>query len=254
MARFLFSLPVQHYLNYASCVADEIAYERGISTTDGTVSANVNALWSQSPDVFWSVGHGSPGLHTAECTEDFIRTGDYPLGLGLGGGRVMHLLSCQCGNVLVPDLVSKGGADAAIGYTDDFVLGVKADGDPDPNPCDSPSDRADFYTFNDCDLEVQRALWDGKSVGEAGAASQRKHDLEIERYETGDRSDWYIAQYVAQWLLSNKEAQVLHESGAPPPIYAGLGNLGTFFMLSGVFLVGAMVYGKATTGKWALPW
>lgn len=183
---------------------------------------------------------------------EFIRTGDYPMGLGLMGGRVVTLLSCLCGVALVPDLV-RFGAEAAIGYTEEFVLGVKAEDDPDPSPCSAPTDRADFYTFCDCDLEIQRALLDGKSVRDAVAASQRIHDVEIERYETGDRSDWYIAPYAARWLLSNKESQVLYESGRMPTIYAGLGTIGTMFMLSGMFLVGSIVYSKATTGKWALP-
>lgn len=257
MARFLFSLPVHHGVNYASCIAEGVAY--GQPTTNGTVAANVDAIYFQDPDVFWSVGHGSPGLHTVddaeqECTEDFIRTGASPLGLGLFGGRVVHLLSCKCGQELVPDLVSKGGAEAAIGYEDYFYYGVKIEGDPDPAPCSPPTNRADYYTFNDCDLEVQRALLDGKSVKEAVAASQAEHEKQIERYETGDRSDWPIAEEAAIWLNVNMTSQVLYESGAPPPIYAGLGTLGTMFMLSGMFLVGAMVYGKATTGKWALPW
>jgi len=256
MARFLFSLPVQHYLAHASCIAQTMSVPPGqeLYTTDGTPNANLNAIWTYDPDVFWSVGHGSPTEHTVECTESFLRTGSSPLGLGLAGGRVVHLLSCQCGRQLVPDLVSRGGANAAIGYTEDFVLGIKDDAIPDPYPCEAPTSQSDFYTFNDCDLEVQRALLNGRSVSDAVGASQAKHELEIERYETGDRSDWYVAPYAARWLLSNKESQVLYESGRPGPVYAGFGSLGTVFMLSGIFLVGAMVYGKATTGKWALPW
>jgi len=247
---FLFSLPVQHGLIYASCIAADIASEHGVPTTNGTVTANVDAINAQDPDVFWSIGHGSPTVHTAECTEDFIRTGDWPLNLELFGGRVVQLLSCQCGQELVPDLVSKGGAEAAIGYDKPFIYGVGITGDPEPPPCSSPSDRQDFYTFNDCDLEVQRALLNGKSVREAVAASQAKHEEEILKYEIGERSDWLIAESAAGWLNENMLSQVLYPGG-PGPVQAGIG---TFFMLSGMFLIGAMVYGKATTGKWALPW
>lgn len=256
MARFLYSLPVQHYLAYGSCIAGALSVPGGqdARVTDGTPSANLDAIWTHDPDVFWSVGHGSPTEHTVECTESFIRTGDYPMGLGLVGGRVVQLLSCQCGDQLVPDLVSRGGADAAIGYTEDFTLGIKADGDPDPYPCEAPIPRADYFTFCDCDLEAQRALLNGKGVGDAVAASQRKSESEIERYETGDRSEWWIAPYVARELFVNKESQVLYESGRMPTVYAGLGLLSQMFMLSGIFLVGAIVYSKATTGEWALPW
>jgi len=258
MAGFLFSLPglqvdgyPELYLGYASCIAADIASSHGVPTTDGTVAANIEAINSQDPDVFWSVGHGDPITHTVENLETLIRTGDWPLNLELFGGRIVHLLSCDCGQELVPDLVSKGGAEAAIGYTAPFILAYGPD--PGPPPCTEPTPEGDFYTFNDCDLEIQRALLNGKNVGEAVAASQDKHELEIERYETGDRSDWPIAGSCAVHLLSNKESQVLYPGG-PGPVIAGFNAIKTFFMLSGMFLVGAMVYGKATKGEWALPW
>lgn len=217
MPRFLFSLPVEHDLAYATCIARGIAAEYfDVRTTDGTVDSNLRALWSYEPEIFWSCGHGSEDVHTVECRNYFFVTGREPVGLGLAGGRIVHLLSCLCGKRLVPDLVEFGGAEAALGYSEEFVLGVKLEEEPFPAPCTPPSSEQDLYTPSDCDLEVQRALLDGRTVGEACAASRAKFDLEIERYETGDRSGWEIAPWMARWLLHDKNSQVLHERAAPP--------------------------------------
>lgn len=228
----MFSLPVNHYLAYASCIAREIAAEHDIHTTDGTVESNLRDVWDYDPDVLWSVGHGSSDAHTVECREYFLVTGRDPMGIGLMGGRVVHLLSCLCGRDLVPDLVDIGGADAALGYSEEFTLAVTLEGEPDP--CTPPDQEQDFYTFSDCDLEVQRALLAGKSIREAYKASQEKFEREIERYETGDRSEWAIAPWAARHLLHDKEAQVLFEAEVAPSMWAAAAPVLKWSVLLGV--------------------
>jgi len=209
---WLFALPREHFLAYGSAVAEDVIEnappEREVLKNEGTVEENIRDAF-RPYEVFWGVGHGLPDTFTLECKEVFLKTGPKPIGLRTMGGRFVHLLSCLAGRQLGPDLIERGGAEAFLGYTEKFALGVKKEGAPRPEPGESPTPEADFYTFCSCDLEVQRKLLRGKSAREAQEASQDKFEEEIRRYETGDRSDWYIAPHAARMLLHDKDAQVM---------------------------------------------
>ena len=83
------------------------------------------------------------------------------------GGKIVHLLACQTGLQLGPDLVANG-CDAFFGYDVDFAF--------------SPfSDLAEL--FFDADSEIDRRLASGKTAAEAYAAAVARFDEHIDEVE-----------------------------------------------------------------------
>lgn len=225
MAEFFFSCPYwnlttvprtsDEWLAWASCIAKRVAEGFDAEVTDGTLEENRNGVFHEHKN-YWSVGHGLEDVHTVKYGKIFIRTPD--ISMHVMGNRVVHLLSCLCGAKLLPDLV-RFGARATIGYEEEFVIGDFREPEEEyaPRPCEEPSSDADCYTPSDCDLEVQRQLLRGASVENATKASQAKFEREIERYETGDRSDWYIAPHMVRDLSHDLGAQVMYTTEKVPP-------------------------------------
>ncbi|GAI14655.1 unnamed protein product, partial [marine sediment metagenome] len=191
---------------------------------------------------YWGVGHGSGDTYTVKYGKIFLRTPD--ISMHTMGNRVVHLLACSCGAKIIPDLVTRFGARVAIGYEEDFVIGRIREPEEEysPRPCEEPSSDADCYTPSDCDLEIQRQLLRGASAENAVKASQAKFEREIERYEVGDRSDWYIAGDIARSLFHDMRVQVMYESkvGVPPSLWEKYGP----GLAIGTFGVGAVMLGK----------
>ena len=225
MARFFYSLPYwdlataprtrDEWLAWASSIAKRVAEGFDVETTDGTLEENREGVFRDWEN-YWGVGHGWVDTYTVKGGEVFLRTPD--IGVHTMGGRVCHLLSCLCGARLLPDLV-RFGARAAVGYEKEFVIGYIREPEEEyaPLPGEEPTSDADCYTAADCDLEVQRQLLRGASVEDAVKASQSKFEREIGRYETGDRSGWYVAPYMARDLFHDMRAQVLYTAEAAPP-------------------------------------
>jgi len=222
---FFYSLPYwdlatvpktrDEWLAWASCIAKRVAEGFDVETTDGTLEENREGVF-RPYGFYYGIGHGLEHEYTVKDGKIFLRTPD--ISMHIMGGRVVHLLSCLCGARLIPDLVRFGGARAAVGYEKEFVIGNFRE-EHAPLPGEEPTSDADCYTAADCDLEVQRHLLRGASVEDAVKASQSKFEREIERYETGDRSDWYVAPHMARDLFHDMRAQVLYtaEVAAPPP-------------------------------------
>lgn len=225
MTIFLFGLPFwdlkevpttsEEWVAWGSCPAEKLAREYGVEAINGTLEEYRDSVFRPF-EIIYAIGHGSPEVFTTKYGKIFIRTPD--VSMHIMGGRIVHLLSCLCGARLLPDLV-RFGARAAIGYEKEFVIGDFREGEYAPRPCEEPSSDADCYTPSDCDLEVQRQLLRGVSVENATKASQSKFEREIERYETGDRSNWYIAPHMSRDLHHDLGAQVMYlsEAVAPPP-------------------------------------
>ena len=75
-------------------------------------------LSAPQSDIIIGTGHGSPEAFTGQNEAVILEVGKYdPREIE---GKVIKLLSCQCGVELVPDLVENGAA-CAMGYTDDYL-------------------------------------------------------------------------------------------------------------------------------------
>jgi len=81
-------------------------------------------LSAPQSDIIIGTGHGSKTSFTGQNENVILEVGRYnPREIR---GKVIKLLSCQCGVELCPDLV-KNGAACAMGYSDDYVWVMDAD-------------------------------------------------------------------------------------------------------------------------------
>lgn len=81
-------------------------------------------LSAPQSDIIIGCGHGDVDAFTGQNEAIILEVGKYdPKEVE---GKVIKLLSCQCGVELCPDLV-KNGAACAAGYTDDYVWVCDAD-------------------------------------------------------------------------------------------------------------------------------
>jgi len=75
-------------------------------------------LSAPQSDIIIGTGHGDVNVFTGQNEEMILEIGQYnPIEVK---GKIIKLLSCQCGVALVPDLV-KNGAACAMGYSDDYI-------------------------------------------------------------------------------------------------------------------------------------
>lgn len=208
----LFGEPKGHGLIYSTVFLQELARQVpvaiNVTETNGTATEN-DKVMEVNPTIFYHVGHGSYDRFTVECRADYI---DRMTGERLGDfkDKVIHLLSCETGQRLGPNLVEHG-AKAFVGYDDVFYYGVVEETQPDPAPHSAQSNYQDYYSFIDCDVEVERQfLTKGKTLKQAVAASQDKFDEYIKKYSTGEWKDTYIAPYMIRFLRHDKENQVTY--------------------------------------------
>ena len=129
------------------------AFERAVSAYD--------------PALVVGVGHGSPSEYTGQCRESVL----WECSDGLVRGRVIYLLSCSTGKVLGPDLVGKG-AEAFIGYVEDFMFISSGEADPLADPVAR-------YFFEPV-AELLARLYTGSTVGEAVSKSKELYNSLID--------------------------------------------------------------------------
>ena len=124
-------------------------------------------LAAPQSDVIIGVGHGDVDVFTGQNEAVILEVGKYdPREVK---GKVIKLLSCQCGVELCPDLVANGAA-CAMGYMDDYIWVMDSDLASTP--------WADKKFAGKCLMPVideLNALLDGKSAREA-------LDIELEGY------------------------------------------------------------------------
>ncbi|HUV56318.1 MAG TPA: hypothetical protein VMV84_03715 [Dehalococcoidales bacterium] len=124
-------------------------------------------LAAPQADIIIGAGHGDVDVFTGQNEAIILEVGKY--GPREVEGKVIKLLSCQCGVELCPDLVANGAA-CAIGYTDDYVWVMDSDLASTP--------WADKEFAGRCLMPVidgLNALLDGKTAREA-------LDIELEGY------------------------------------------------------------------------
>jgi len=200
--RVLFSEPVQHGMEYASCLYKKLAQQTPppvqVIETNGVVEANDEAM-KQDPIVFYGVGHGNYDRFTVECTRLYIKVGGPRI--DWFRGMFVHLLSCITAQQLGPELINQG-TKAYIGYYHCFYYGCWEGDQPRPKPCDPPDQYRDFYSMLDSDVEGERAtLLRRASISQAQEAIKARFNYHIQLYTTGPQKDWPNAGN-ALWCLN----------------------------------------------------
>jgi hypothetical protein len=109
---------------------------------DATAEAVVDALTAEV-DFVTASGHGLPGRLIGR-SGTVLEVGHYPP--EAVQGKIIHLLACNCGELLGPDLVANG-CRAFFGYNLEFFF-----------PASSPRD------FLDCDGTIDRAIAEGSTA------------------------------------------------------------------------------------------
>ena len=133
-------------------------------------------LTAPQADLIIGCGHGDEDTFTGQKEAIILEVGKYdPREVE---GKVVKLLSCQCGVRLGPDLV-KHGAESVLGYVDDYVWVMNSDltltpwSDKMAAPCLIPV------------VDGLNALLDGKTAREAFETELAQYDCysEIEEDE-----------------------------------------------------------------------
>jgi hypothetical protein len=104
-------------------------------------------------------GHGLPDRLLGQ-SGIIIQAGAYPA--AVVRHKIVHLLACECGENLGPDLVANG-CRAFLGYREQFLF-----------PASSPGD------FLECDAVIDRALADGLTAADAFALAIRAFNRRID--------------------------------------------------------------------------
>lgn len=124
-------------------------------------------LCAPQSDIIIGVGHGNESSFTGQNEAEILEVGKYnPREIR---GKVIKLLSCQCGVALCPDLI-KNGALSVAGYVDDYIWVMDSD------LASTPWADKEFAGKSLMPVvDGINALLDGKTAGEA-------FDIELEGY------------------------------------------------------------------------
>ena len=197
-------------LEYGACFMQQLVAQAQQKTVaavyvGGLPSDADNALANLDPPIFYGLSHGSPCQFNNYLTAKWrgsVYIPDegivvfnclYDKNLDKMKGRHVHLLSCLTGIALGNALI-KAGARSYIGYSQVFIYGVAFSEQNMPNPCEPPSDHADFYSMIDSDIEgMRKILLENATVGEAVNAMKTKFQYYIDKYERGEWKDRPIA-------------------------------------------------------------
>ncbi len=126
------------------------------------------------------VGHGEGDVYTGQGRQPIFQAGQYDS--AEVSGRAIHWTACDTAQTLGPDMVRKGAA-AFFGYIEEIAF---------------PPELAEI--FFDCDAEIDRALVDGASAGEAQRLAILRFNKYIEVISNRDPNS-----YLIQWLALNRD-------------------------------------------------
>ena len=168
-------------------------------------------------DIIIGVGHGEEAIFTGQHEAVILEVGKYdPREVR---GKVIKLISCQCGVELCPNLVENGAA-CAMGYTDDYLWVCDAD------LASTPWSDAMAATSLMPVIDGLNTLLDGRTAKEA-------FDIELEGYTRNALAeDDELIKSCLEFnrdnavLLGNPEARVRARPGLalpfqifpPPPV------------------------------------
>ena len=175
-------LAMRYAQNWLSYGVDE-AKSRGFNVidlygADATKEKIFDTIQTVKPEVCIFTGHGNSDTYTAQELEVVFKacSGDEIM-----NGTISHFLSCSVGQLLLPDMISKG-AVATIGYQEDFQFIVNTDYSVDEDPYAEP--------FRDVTVTIIRAVLDGKTLKEVWDAGIAKCNEWIQKLWDKTGTDW----------------------------------------------------------------
>lgn len=241
---FLFALPLQHYLEYGTVVAQKIVREhiKQGQTAVMLIGNEANpmgidqAVAQHNPRFVFLLGHGNIDVWSAECTEVYMYADSEQA--AKMAGRVLQLSSCLTAVVLGPNLIELG-AHAYFGSREEFTFYIGSD---------AGSDRASMTVFL-AEYAVMAALLDGATADEAWKIRQNTYDGEIEYWLRGDGAGHPDADVLARALETDKyigvflgdpTAKITLVSGGIPSVEVG--GVPVLPLALGLSVVGAVAY------------
>lgn len=162
-------------------------------------------LSAPQSDIIIGMGHGDVDVFTGQNEAVILEVGRYdPSEVE---GKIIKLLSCQCGVELCPDLV-KNGAACAMGYTDDYLW--VCDADLSARPWADKMAATSLMPV----IDGLNALLNGKTAKEA-------FDIELEGYKRNAEAE--EDELIRSCLEFNRDNAVLLGDGgarvrARPPL------------------------------------
>jgi len=209
---FLFILPKKNLLDYGSCVLREVAESNSygnriifLEGDDANPSRIRSVIESEDPILVVGVGHGSRCAYTVEDMLPFLMVRSpkdncpFNLNLGICAGRVWVLNSCDVGEWLGREMVTRGAA-AFIGEEDPFIFVIVDE------PCASHDVKSVFYA----EYKSVEYLMRGYSVAESFYARQDAYEDEIRYYLTGPGSTSRYADIIIRTLEVDKNIGVVY--------------------------------------------
>ena len=164
--------------DYAQSLGYQVISLEGDSTNPATV---YNAIHEYDPYIIFTSGHGCSHISTSQNYDNLFwispGCGEHPVytdSIHMLKDRLTYVLSCYCGEALVPAIVDAGGI-ASTGYTDEFTWVV----DTDQTPLEDPY----ALTFFDCPNFFMTTILDGLSLSDAHIQTVERYNLLIDTWE-----------------------------------------------------------------------
>lgn len=212
--RFVFILPTSDWLDYGSCVMEDVISKytdigdkyvvlKGKEATPSNIKEAIDHI---NPSMIAGIGHGSPCAYTVQNKEFFLMYPDPEnkceelLNMDLVRGRVWFLNSCEVGKELGKVMVEVYGAKAFLGSKEPFLFPVF------DKPCSSDDIKAVF----EAEYVALKYLLRGFTVGEAHRARLRAYDELIKDYTFGIRSLSPNAPLVVRLLRIDRDIAVVY--------------------------------------------
>jgi len=176
-----------------------------IEAEDVTLEKVESYLKKQNPRVVLFNGHGSYSLICGFKDQPIIASGKNE---GLLKDKIVYSLSCSSAKKLGVDAVEKG-AEAFIGYNQDFVMFTDSDREATPL-----KDRV-AESFMQPSNRLSISLLKGKSASESSNKSKEYFKREIRKYLTGESIEGseqivrgLLWDMINQVVLGNPEAKI----------------------------------------------
>lgn len=200
------SLPMKHYIEYASCVAIKVIQNsltqsvsaRVLTGDEATPRSTDSAINELNPKIVIAVGHGTPESVSLECGEmwltvDNVKYRDFR-------NKVLFVNSCKAGSRLGIEIVKRAGASAFIGNKDDYLFLIALP------PCSCREVMSPFIA----EYKAIEVLLRGGSASEAHEARLKAYDDEINYWTFGGGKDSPYAQLLGVMLQYDKSIAVVH--------------------------------------------
>lgn len=152
---------------------------------------------------FAGVGHGRRDMFTGQ-NHEMIFDYDDNTTCNIVKNKVIHLLSCETGRLLLPWMADNCGAKACFGYKE--VWGFKIS--------EFPNDLA--KPFFDSDTTFDRCLFEGATVKEAFERTKQRYDYWLENAPESCRP-LLLHDRDAMVVFGDLNARIVQPPPPPPP-------------------------------------